>query len=214
MDSANANLPDPFAIVVDPIQRGTLLPQISEAFNTPLLNVVSELIKGMESEKVDSSSNRLDQVTLPQSVLLEPMMEAPMIESPQMSSSTGRGRSRGGSSNTRKGKPRQKKSNKQLVPRGNGNVDTADINSTITSTNQLSVSEDCVTQVAARATDVYIDKMNDVHEEGSQDCANELDTSNAANSEKPKKSKTRSRKESKESKGLKDRKKKKKIKMS
>lgn len=141
----------------------------------------------------------------PQCVLLNPMMTAPMIESPQVSSTTGRGRSRGGSSKPRK--PRQKKSDKQQSP-GDANVDLADVNSTIKSTDQLPVSEDCVTQGAGLAADDIINEMTDVHEEGSQDGTNELDTSTTADGKKPKKSKSRSRKEAKEPKEPKERKKK------
>lgn len=177
-------------------EKQMLQQQLSELYCIPPTPEIHEKIKRLDDRLKLLQQHETNEQCLggPQCVLLNPMMTAPMIESPQVSSTTGRGRSRGTS---KPRKPRQKKSDKQQSP-GDGNVDSGDINSTIKSTDQLPVSEDCVTQGAGLAADDIINDMIDPHEEGSQDGTNELDTSTTADGKKPKKSKSRSRKESKE----------------
>lgn len=181
-------------------EKQMLQQQLSELYCAPPTPDVSEKIKRLDDRLKLLQQHETNDHCMggPQCVLLNPMMTAPMIESPQVSSTTGRGRSRGGSSKPRK--PRQKKE-KQQSP-SDGNVDSAgsDFNSTLKQpTDQLPVSEDCVTQGAGLAPDDIISEMTDVHEEGSQDGTNELDTSTTADGKKPKKSgKSRSRKDGKE----------------
>lgn len=188
-------------------EKQMLQQQLSELYCIPATPEIHEKIKRLDDRLKLLQQHETNEQCLggPQCVLLNPMMTVPMIESPQVSSTTGRGRSRGGSSKPRK--PRQKKSDKQQSP-GDGNVDTVDINSTIKSTDQLPVSEDFVTQGAGLAADDIINEMTDVHEEGSQEFGNELDTSTTVDGKKPKKSKSRSKKEGKEPKEPKERKKK------
>lgn len=180
-----------------PTERQMIQAQMNELYCILQTPDVLEKIKRLDDRLKLLQQHETNEQCMggPQCVLLNPMMTAPMIESPQVSSTTGRGRSRGSSSKPRK--PRQKKSDKQQSP-GDANVDAADVNSTIKSTDQLPVSEDCVTQGAGLAADDIINEMTDVHEEGSQDGTNELDTSTTADGKKPKKSKSRSRKDSKE----------------
>lgn len=161
-------------------EKSMLQQQLSELYCIPSTPEILEKIKRSDDRLKLLQQHETNEQCMggPQCVLLNPMMTAPtqMIESPQVSSTTGRGRGRSSSSKPRK--PRQKKSEKQQQSPSDVNVDTADVNSTI-STEQLPVSEDCVTQGAGLGADDMIGDMTDAneHEDGSQHDGQELDTS-------------------------------------
>lgn len=166
-------------------EKSMLQQQLSELYCIPSSPEILEKIKRLDDRLKLLQQHEANEQCMggPQCVLLNPMMTAPlqMIESPQVSSTTGRGRGRSASSKPRK--PRQKKSEKQQQSPSDGNVDSGDVNSTIKSTEQLPVSEDCVTQGAGLAADDMIGEMTDVNEgeDGSQHDGQELDTSTTGN---------------------------------
>lgn len=171
-------------------EKSMLQQQLSELYCIPQTQEIHEKIKRIDDRLKLLQQHETNEQCIggPQCVLLNPMMTAPMIESPQVSSTTGRGRGRSSSAKPRK--PRQKKADKQQQSPSDGNVDSGDIIPTIKSTDQLPVSEDCVTQGAGLAPDDMIGELNDTNEgeDGSQDDGNELDTSTTADGKKPKKS--------------------------
>lgn len=167
--------------------------QLSELYCIPPTPEIHEKIKRLDDRMKLLQQHETNEQCMggPQCVLLNPMMTAPMIESPQVSSTTGRGRGRSTSAKPRK--PRQKKADKQQQQQqspGDGNADSGDVMPSIkATTDQLPVSEDCVTQGAGLAADDMLGELNDANdgEDGLQEDGQELDTSTTADGKKPKK---------------------------
>lgn len=171
-------------------EKSMLQQQLSELYCIPPTPEIHEKIKRLDDRLKLLQQHETNEQCMggPQCVLLNPMMAAPMIESPQVSSTTGRGRGRSGTAKPRK--PRQKKADKQQQSPGDGNADSGDVMPSIkAATDQLPVSEDCVTQGAGLAPDDMLGELNDANEgeDGSQEDGNELDTSTTADGKKPKK---------------------------
>lgn len=155
------------------------------------------------SDQLDNDQQTISrQLANDQCLLQNPMFATdvpPMIESPQVSSTTGRGRNRGGSNKPRKPRQRKGDKNQPQIPASEGNADSGDAVTSIksiatptptpTSTEQLPVSEDCVTPGAGLMAGDMTSEMTDLNdtEDGSQDNLNELDTSTTADGKKPKK---------------------------
>lgn len=171
-------------------EKSMLQQQLSELYCIPPTPEIHEKIKRLDDRLKLLQQHETNEQCMggPQCVLLNPMMTAPMIESPQVSSTTGRGRGRSGTAKPRK--PRQKKADKQQQSPGDGNADSGDVMPSIkAATDQLPVSEDCVTQGAGLAPDDMLGELNDANEgdDGSQEDGHELDTSTTADGKKPKK---------------------------
>lgn len=190
-------------------ERAALQQQLQELYCLPPSNESQEKIMRLQERMNVLQQHETNDQCLggPQCILQNPMFATgvpPMIESPQVSSTTGRGRSRGGSNKPRK--PRQKKGekNQSQIPASEGNADSVDAiasmksiatttpttpTTTTTSTEQLPVSEDCVTPGAGLAAGDMTSEMTDLNdtEDISLDNLNELDTSTTADGKKPKK---------------------------
>lgn len=176
-------------------ERAALQQQLQEMYcMPPTPDSQEKIIRLQERLNMLTQHESTDQCNGGPTCILQPQSmysSTPMIDSPQVSSTTGRGRGKGGSSKPRK--PRQKKSEK-LAAQQQAQVSGADSQSgdgmpaTIKPAEALPVSEDCVTPGAGLGDSSHdMTDLNDL-DDGSQDQSfADLDASTTGKPKKPRK---------------------------
>ncbi|XP_037903696.1 chromodomain-helicase-DNA-binding protein 7 isoform X5 [Hermetia illucens] len=178
MMGAHPITPFPSGPILHNQERAALQQQLQELYCMPPAPEQQEKIMRLQ-ERLNSLQQHEtnDQCNGgPQCILQNPIYGNQMVESPQVSSTTGRGRSKGSS---KPRKPRQKKE-KNATPIVSADSNNGDIPPT-----SLPVSEDCVTQ-GAGDTSVTLSEFNESCELSQDNSSNELDAS-TTEGKKPKK---------------------------